>query len=176
MEHAKKMLLVSPDVLQKIGASDHTHNVPKPSASSIDNELKKLLADDTITVDEKWAKVQQGMLRYLRQVDKDREPLKISLVEDSSKDDKLFKSKPGISYADIPLKRQIVQSLGASKALGNKAANFVEHVFNNNGFRWNDRGIVSINGHEIPGSNIVDITNDLLRQRTTSILQMALRM
>ena len=46
-----------------------------------------------------------------------------------------------------------------------RAENLLSHLTKNTNFRWNDRGEMMKNGQFIPGSNVIDLIDDIVRPR-----------
>lgn len=58
---------------------------------------------------------------------------------------------------------RILQSV--PKTMQRKASLLLDMLKDNNNLTWNNQGVVTYKGTQIPGSNIIDLINDTLRQR-----------
>lgn len=54
------------------------------------------------------------------------------------------------------------------KTLQNKATLLIERLKRDSTIKWDNKGVVEINGKTIKGSNIIDLVNDVIRERKTS--------
>lgn len=176
MNNAKKMILIDPEVIEKL--KKDKCNIVIDNLSELDKEMHKVLSnkmDDR----EKWSLYSQTLQRYLYFVGKDRKPLEIPIIpledyENTIKDNK----KPDIS-ADSPQtstklpdeaagsndfysKSQLLQFIPKSYKL--KGELLLEFLSNNkHKIFWNDKGTVFIDNKEVYKSNIVDLLGDILR-------------
>jgi hypothetical protein len=66
------------------------------------------------------------------------------------------------------MQREIVQSVGNNRMLTRKMSFLMNVLGRNPHIQWDDRGTVAIGGNIIPGSNNVDLLNDVLRDRRSS--------
>ena len=65
--------------------------------------------------------------------------------------------------ASVALHDQILQSV--PKTMKRKAELLLGMIKNNNNLTWDEQGVVSYKGKRIHGSNIIDLINDVIRQR-----------
>lgn len=77
MDYAKKMILIEPEVMEKI-KKDNT-NTSVNSLSQLDEEMNKVLKTK-LEDEEKWSLYLQTLQRYLYFFGKDRKPIEIPLI------------------------------------------------------------------------------------------------
>lgn len=182
MDHAKKMLLIDPEVMEKF--KNNTCHTKTDSLSQLDDEMNKVLKtklDDR----EKWSLYLQTLQRYLYFINKDRKPLQIPLIsfDDSennikenvnsntaidSKDEFVKTHVKSVNETikeenkDYFVKSQLLQLIPKTYKL--KGELLIDLLLKNKDkIYWNERGTVFINNKEINKSNIVDLLNDVIR-------------
>lgn len=145
MEHAKKMMLVEPSVLERL----NNINQNQPDViNHLDSEMKKILDVKNISDNEKWTLYNQALQKYLNFMKSTREPIKIPLIEyDQNK--KAYQFGQNIL---APLPKQLQPK---AQALLN--------ILSNKGITWNEMGNVAYDGNIIVGSNIIDLITDLMK-------------
>ena len=166
MEHARKMALVDPRLL------DTLRSPPPPLATdtlgrkvqALDDEMKTIL--DRTDLDD-WTKVtlyNQVLQRYNVLADKRiKEPLRVVTVNESE-----VASESGSAGAV----RAPISGLEATvlatvpKTMRAKASRLMEHLKRD--VEWTARGELIHEGAPVVGSNVVDLVNDLLRKRKTA--------
>lgn len=97
---------------------------------------------------------EQILQKYLKGVEKYKEPIEIPLVSRETE--------------PVQLQAEIVESVGANKSLSRKASNLLNLLGKSPLIGWDERGVVTINNTTIPGSNISDLLNDVLKSRKHS--------
>lgn len=149
MEHAKKMVLVDPSLLEKM--SQFQKNAPDP-ISRFDQEMQLILNkrnDDR----EKWLLYNQILQKYLNVLNHTRRPVELPMIEDSVKQKKeIVDSDDGFQNIVSVLPKSC-----SSKAL------LLLHKLKDGGVTWSDNGVVSFEGRSIEDSNIIDLVYDLVR-------------
>ncbi|KAF2905113.1 hypothetical protein ILUMI_01062 [Ignelater luminosus] len=80
MDYAKKMVLVAPEVVQRLSTAETTE--PK-TLSHLDSDMQKVLKSK-LEDREKWTEYYQALQRYLHFTAKTRQPISISIEVDSS--------------------------------------------------------------------------------------------
>lgn len=137
---AQRMLLVSPDAIQRIHGDQTDMKALDTEMSAI---LKSKLSDN-----EKWTKYNQVLQRYLHFASESRKPIELPIDGKPSFKERLMKTVP---------------QLYKRKALA------LYDILENSGVvSWNDRGVVSLHGNEIKGSHLEELINDVIRYRKTS--------
>ena len=172
MAHVRKMALVDPRLLDTL----RTPIQPPSDANlrDLDSEMTSILDKTGIDVSEKVRLYNQALLRYNDMVKiASNKPTPVVVV----------KEKEPIMRADINgevvtilpealqekesqlvsrLEREVRMTL--PKTLQEKGSQLVSRLKTT---KWNDRGELLHEGVAIPGSNIVDLIHDLLRNRKT---------
>lgn len=177
MDHTKKMVLVSPDVLDSIGQpslkTDYLHPVTK-KVNDIDHKMTEILNSD-LPIDQKMKRYSEALHHYTIFVKKDAEPRKLQLVSstppqtvDSNKAD----SKDTVSDdrndaaggLDDTISQEILQSV--PKSMQGRASSLLRKIKSSNGeLGYNHQGELVVRGQPVRGTNLVDLVNDVLRRR-----------
>lgn len=143
MEHAKKMMLVPPELIQRLTASE---NVQPNILSQLDEDMQKVLTAK-LTDHDKWAQYNQVLQRYLHFTDQTRQPISVP-----------------VEFEKDPLKHSTILATLPS-TYKRKAENLI-NILNATGLvDWDRNGTVTIKGEILPSSNIIDLINDTLRPR-----------
>lgn len=163
MEHVKKMVVVPQEVIARL-TSNETQK--RSGSDSLDAEMHRILNDKLLNDNEKWKQYQQVLQRYLHFAATKRRDISLPIVEEREKvnDGGAFDRAHRESTALID---ELVDTF--PKIYKNEARNLLRFM-NRGPVTWNARGVVSVNGEEIPGSNIVDILHTVVRARKTSRL------
>ena len=160
MEHARKMVLIPRDSLERIGQLQRlqTESVQTPgiASSRLDVEMSKIL-NGTDDDREKWAKYQQVLSRYLQLKNTERPAIPQPKKEEDETD------TAAVASDNSMLDRSIL--LTVPNKFRSKAKNLVSRLRNAGNVTWDTRGDVLIDGAPIPGANIVDLVNAAMRER-----------
>ena len=177
MEYAKKMVWVDPRQLQDMQAINPTPqatpsnaNITQPESSVIDltlrdleRGLKSILGSDDLSEERKANLYSHYFQQYLtmkkKQTTTYRLPSQVTLSAEAG-DVAQQDSGPD------PIEKEIVDS--APKNLQRLAGLLTRRIKENPTMGWTDRGELVIDGSAVEGSNIVDLVNDVLRQRKNS--------
>ena len=166
MEHARKMALVDPRLL------DTLRSPPPPPATdtlgrkvqALDDEMKTILDRTDLDDGTKVTLYNQVLQRYNVLADKRiKEPLRVVTVNESE-----VASESGSEGAV----RAPISGLEATvlatvpKTMRAKASRLMEHLKRD--VEWTARGELIHEGVPVVGSNVVDLVNDLLRKRKTA--------
>ncbi|KAF4529188.1 hypothetical protein B566_EDAN017653 [Ephemera danica] len=127
----------------------------KPSVETLDTEMSKVLHDKNLNVHDAWRQYEQMLQRYLSSVARSKEPIKIPLVENND-------------YGPPTMSDDIVQSMGNNPVLSRKAKLLMNLLSRSPYISWDESGRVMINNQLLHGSNIIDLLNDVLRNRKHS--------
>ena len=149
MAHVRKMALVDPRLLDKL----HTSTKPPVDMTlrDLDAEMTNILDKTDIDVSEKVRLYNQTLLRYNDMTKlAAAKPTPVVVVKEQS------------PYAPDVM-AEVVTTL--PKGLQEKGRKLVSRLKT---IKWNDRGELLHEGVVIPGSNMVDLVHDLLRNRKTS--------
>ena len=167
MEHARKMALVDPrllDTLRSQPPPPPTDTVGK-IVQALDNEMKTILDRKDLDDGTKVTLYNQVLQRYNGLVDKRvKEPIRVIAVNESTEGSKARVEEK--VEEDAPIRRLEATVLDTvPKSLQAKARRLMEHLKRN--VAWSDRGELVHEGVPIAGSNAVDLVHDLLRKRKT---------
>lgn len=178
MEHTKKMILIEPEVIERLKSVGNLH---EDSLSRLDKEMQNILKskmDDR----EKWSLYMQILQRYLHFTEKERKPLRLPVtVEDEQKYDmNLFKKESkdnGPAVSENSGDNKHVPSLSADalytptyinnsipKTYRKKGEILLDALLKNKDkINWKNDGLILIDNEAIVDSNIVDLVNYTLR-------------
>ena len=166
MEHARKMALVDPRLL------DTLRSPPPPPATdtlgkkvqALDDEMKTILDRKDLDDGTKVILYNQVLQRYNVLVDKRiKEPLRVVTVNESEVTSE--SGSEGTARAPISgLEATVLATV--PKTMKAKASRLMEHLKRD--IAWTARGELIHEGVPVVGSNVVDLVNDLLRKRKTA--------
>lgn len=186
MEHAKKMLLIEPSLIERL--NQHS-NVDNPIAR-LETEMKNVL---NANMDDRKKSILylQILSRYLHLVEKERQPFEIPIIsknielsDDSVKGNTSYKNKNTDTQGSVVAQtsdeeekyEESTTSYGSPLYSTNQILSLIPKSYTKKGelllnlisssknkISWEDDGTVVIDNEKIPGSNIVDLVNDLLR-------------
>lgn len=176
MENTKKMLLIEPEVIEKLKSKENTNET---YLSRLDKEMQHILKskmDDR----EKWTLYMQVLQRYLYLKEEEKKIIKLPFTIDDDNDTvisnknsvKVNKSTETKSEGKDEDVRRVISLYTPAylnqllpKSFKKKGELMVECLLRNKDkIYWNDDGTVVINHKVIPGSNISDLINDTLRE------------
>jgi hypothetical protein len=177
MENAKKMILIDPEVIEKLKRGNNNSSIGS-NITHLDEEMQKVL-NTKLGDREKWTLYMQTLQRYLYFIGKDRKPLVIPIfsqdeMESERKED--VKPNQDADVAETPVKKdeeipkvhdyyvksQMLQLIPKSyKQKGELLLDFL--LKNKEKVHWNSHGTVFIDNKEVYKSNIVDLFNDIIR-------------
>ena len=165
MEHARKMALVDPRLL------DTLRSPPPPPATdtlgkkvqALDDEMKTILDRKDLDDGTKVTLYNQVLQRYNVLTDKCiKKPLRVVTVNESEVEP--GSGSEGAVRAPISgLEATVLATV--PKTMQVKASRLMEHLKRD--IAWTDRGELIHEGVPVVGSNVVDLVNDLLRKRKT---------
>ena len=167
MEHAKKMILVDPRMLENLQQrKPSTPAVPDGAVDSA-REIERQMADILSEPDaaHQADTYHQLLRRYLNRLDQIRHrPLgTVELARNplnrASADTREGEETDRVTQA-------VLTSL--PKTLQTKAKALLTQIKNNPDVTWNEKGNLIYQQNLVPGSNMVDLVNDVLRQRKTA--------
>ena len=176
MEHARKMALVDPRLLDSLRAPAPTDTLGR-KVQVLDDEMKVILDRQDLADGDKVVMYNQVLQRYNTLADRRaREPVRVMTV---NKDTSPVVTAAAVANTDptppeaeatgmeaavaVGMEADVVDSV--PKALRGKARRLMERLKRD--VAWNARGELMHKGVAVPGSNVVDLVNDLLRQRKT---------
>lgn len=166
MENAKKMILISPDVLERLHQENSTPTISETVMSSLDKDMHQILRSN-ISDHDKWSNYQQILQRYLHFAQDQRQPISLPIVENDTMpvvkhvDTKQFIPTSSLKRVDA---QHIISSLPTTfQKRGEQLINTIK-----NDVTWDEQGVVYINGQQVPGSNVIDLISDVIRPRKLS--------
>ena len=156
MEETKKLLLIDPQSLSRLQTSaPATH-----SLNDLDESMKSILAMGHLNDRDKWTLYNQQLQKYLFKLEETRKPVEIPLREEKSLESQPIDTKPVDTKPDI---RETVITL-IPKKYRVKAGALYDFMTRSHVLGWNERGVLSINGEFISGSNVTDLIGDMMRE------------
>ena len=168
MDHARKMALVDPRLLDTLRSQPPPHPTDTVGkiVQALDGEMKTILDRKDLDDGTKVTLYNQVLQRYNGLVDKRvKEPIRMIAVNESTEGSKA-RVEEKAEEEDAPIRRLEATVLDTvSKSLQAKARRLMEHLKRN--VAWSDRGELVHEGVPIVGSNAVDLVHDLLRKRKT---------
>ena len=154
MKYARKMRLVpadQPTVLTvKPYEPQYVRNPVKGALENLSQDMQNLLQNETLTEDQKMQQYGQLFLRYQTMQKKLKEPVALPVPET-----KEITEPPKSILESVP------------KTYRNKAQLLLNHIKEKTDMSWDDENRLVKNGKSVPGTNILDIVNDLVRERKT---------
>ena len=150
MEYAKKMIVVPPELLEQLRPSvGATSKIPSSTTSGgIDEEMNRILNDNSLDDREKWKMYQQVLQRFLHFADQKREPIGVPIVDTHPTGDMdiIVESFPTTYQRDV--------------------RNLLRYILRNpNILRWDQMGTIYVNDQVVPGTHIEDILHCIVRDR-----------
>lgn len=143
MIHANKMILVP-------HGKDETST---KYMSNLDHEMLKILKDKSLPADVKLSKYNQALRRFQNIKHEIEKPIKLDF----------FETTPPPPEPAIFNEEEILSTV--PKSFHKQANLLLKYVKKNPHLTWSSNGEMVVNGNKIAGSNIVDLINDLSRER-----------
>lgn len=170
MENSQKMIMIAPDKLERL---QQQKGMVNNTLDSMDKEMERIIRLPDISDSEKWTLYKQTLSKYLHFADENRKPINIPLVsafEDNASQQQVTKEDGPLQSDQITEDRVRQQTLSTfPKTLKNRALVLYDSLREaSNLITWNRNGIVTIKGETIPGSSIVDLISDTVRNRVHS--------
>ena len=178
MEHAKKMILVEPRVLEGMTRNQPIEDATNRDLKETSQSMKDILDSDGAAAYDKANAYQQALWGFLKRFEqyKDRPLGKVQLTSDSK-----LNRTTSTSGGDEPTSQAsgvesqedesgVVRDVLASvpKSLRNKAERLLTRLKANPDVKWNELGELEYGGRVIEQSNLTDLVNDVLRKRKHS--------
>lgn len=151
MEHAKKMILVNQETFQKLSNQATLETTAPNIISLLDQDMRNIL-DSRESDHDKWKKYNLTLQRYLHFADNNRKPIKIPITSSNETVDEITPEVEETIVSTLP------------QSLRNKGTILLDIIKQHN-ISWDAKGIVSIGSEQIKNSNIIDLVNDILRDR-----------
>ena len=163
MEFVKRLVLVPEHTTAKKPL------VPPLTAqvNHLDSEMDSLLQRQDMTPDEKVKLYDQTLQRYLTYYDERmRKPVRVSVAPPHpvETEEILPVEQPNQPEPPGEIENDIIESVPST--MKSRAVQLIKKIkVNKDVLGWNDHGQMVFEGRTIPGTNIVDLVNDSLRQR-----------
>lgn len=167
MQHARKMVLVPEDSINKISRNSQldtksddevlqnsilkTVQTPGTNLTRLDTEMSEILNSNDSDAYAKWKKYQQTLQRYL------------FFRDNVKKSDDVSPNSEVTNGIDDETIAASVPSTWRRKAVG--LIQFLKRPEVAPRISWDNRGTVTIDGNILDDSNIVDLVNDVARSR-----------
>ena len=160
MEHARKMALVDPRLLDTLRSPPPATDTLGKKVQALDDEMKTILDRTDLDDGTKVTLYNQVLQRYNVLTDKRiKEPLRVVTVNESESGSEGAVRAP-ISGLEATVLATVPKTMRA------KASRLMEHLKRD--VAWTARGELIHEGVPVVGSNVVDLVNDLLRKRKTA--------
>ena len=182
MEHAKKMVLVDPRLLesqqqqQMAGGGTTTYTQPESvvidmTVRGLDQGLEKFLNAPNIPQDQKAKLYSHYLQQYLtmkkKQTQVYRDAATLKAQPQVVQPVQIVQPAQAPQPIQLPQNAEIQQEIVASvpKNLQKQAKLLIERVKRHPNVGWNQRGELLIQGQKVANSNMVDLVKDLLKKR-----------
>ena len=182
MEHAKKMILIEPRVLESMQQQQQQqqqetrqdYDTTSRDLKETDQSMQAILDSDKNIYDKANA-YQQALWGFLNRFDqyKDRPLGRVQLTRDSipernttkkEEEEEKESAKPSSPLSWI--EQDVVESV--PKSFKTKAERLLKRIKLDPEVKWNNLGELEFQGQLIRNSNLTDLVNDVLRQRKNS--------
>ena len=160
MEHAKKMILMPPEVVERMKNNFQQRDFANPR-SALDMEMETLLHRQGISDEDKWNQYYQVLNKYLYLVKQQREPISIPII--SQKEDNDANNIERQEDHSPSVHQEL--SLSIPLPYRTKARLLHDRLIKNSNIFWTNDGTVFIHNKKIPRSNIIDLISDAVRPR-----------
>ena len=165
MEHAKKMILVEPRVLEGLSRNPPVEDATNRDLQETSQSMKDILDSDGSAYDKANA-YQQALWGFLKRFEqyKDRPLGKVQLTSDSKPSSSTSKSgdEANTLEDESGVVRDVIASVG--KVYRNKAERLIQRLKLNPRVKWNELGELEYDGRVINQSNLTDLVKDVLRK------------
>ena len=169
MEHARKMALVDPRLLETLRSPPPPTDTVVKVMQGLDAEMTSILDQKDLNEGDKVKLYNQVLQRYNHLSDRrDKQPTRVVVVNDdatteTATPEKATATAPATA-APSAVEADIVDSV--PKTMKVKAKKLMDCLKTQ--LSWTDRGELIHGGTPVPGSNMVDLVNDVLRKRRKS--------
>ena len=163
MEHAKKMILIDPRVLESLKSDTQpVKDATMESLKDMDHHMKQIMDRADLDLNDKASAYQQALRRFLnRAEDYKQKPLGSISIAPIQPDETQKEAKQNDA-----VESNVIESVPIT--LKRKAKLLLDHIKSNSDLTWNPKGEILYQGKVIEKSNLVDLINDVMRKRKTS--------
>lgn len=163
MEHSRKMVLLPEDSYKNLiniqNDSFKSIQTPGDSLTRKDDEMHRVL-ESNLSNDEKWKKYEQLLQHYLFYKNPRKDTLLSNIESNEYEQNNITGKEYGISNS------KIISSLPKTfQKIGSNLLDFIRTTRNVHEITWDDKGVVKVDNEDITDSNIIDLINDLVRNR-----------
>ena len=165
MDHARKMVLIPPNMLQSLqgGPSTSTHH----PLDELDEKMRTILDRKDLNVHDKATMYSQYLQTFLKTSDNLRKPLPIEVRDVQPLDIKDEMEVESLAVKDReqsdPIELEIIQHI--PKSFVNRAHQLIQKLKINPSVGWTSAGQLVIHGRPVKGSNLCDLMYDIFRER-----------
>ena len=179
MEHAKKMILVEPRVLESMQQREPSWDATSKNLKEKDQSIKKILEEDQDVYDKANA-YQQALWQFLNRFEQYKyrplgrvevRPLKLeSSSSTKQEEEEERQTDPKETKEEKESRTAVEQDVIASvpKSMRSKAERLLHRLKSTPEVKWNDLGEFEYRGQVIKKSNLTDLVNDVLRKRKSA--------
>ena len=156
----QKLALVDPQQIGPDSRVNHIFQAPtKKSLSALDKEMREVLETD-ISDSDKVFQYNQILQRYRTYDEKSNQPVTVKIdpntISQSLKPDYLSRKIPEQVLCLTPITFRA------------KAAEILDRIQESGHMSWDDKGQLVLDGKSVENSNMVDLVNDVVRNRKTT--------
>lgn len=156
MEHAKKMVVVPQDFIERMREGTGGGGGGGVRPSSLDAEMHRILGDKRLDDTEKWKQYQQVLQRFLHFSAAKRQPVGLSIISEEAEGNAQRES--------ATLLEEVVETF--PKIYKTEARSLLRIMTRRGSpITWDANMAVYVNNEMIPDSNIVDIMHAIVRAR-----------
>ena len=163
MEHVKRLVLVP----EHMADQRKKPLVPPLTAQvqEIDSDMQDIMQRQDIPIDAQAKMYDQNLQRYLAFYDKRmNKPLRVNVIKPTVPEEEEKAHGEQIEEQPDEIETDILDSVPAT--MKSRTRQLIKKLkANKDIIGWNEQGQMVFKGTTIPGTNIVDLVNDSLRQR-----------
>jgi len=174
MNHAKKMVLIPENTLERLQQRQTVNTAPLTSRlNGLDHDIQDVLSNEKLSEDEKVREYSQTLQNYLTYYNQRKsQPLKVNIepaiIEKKQEEAKEAETEPPQEaqeqQQEVTLERDIIRAL--PKTLKDRGKLLMAKIKENPEImKWDDRGELIFEGKHLKGSHISDLIGDSLRMR-----------
>ena len=160
----KKMALIEPRLLERLQAPEckAPTNPTVKAMCSLDRDMQDILDRDDLSEADKMREYNAVLQRYLTYANKydNRPPVKVQIENTNAQTDRVDQSDKSV---ETPFEKEVLETV--PDKMKKKAKLLLGRIRASSVMDWNDRGELVYEGKALPGSNVADLVNDVLRQR-----------
>ena len=172
MEHAKKMVLVDPRMLQSPAVN--TVHITQPETTAIDitlrgldGGLQRIMENANLPMDQKAKLYTNHLQQYLTMKDKQTNAYTPPLPPPPPPTPTQFASTSATAPPSAAVEEEVMQSIPSK--LQKQGRMLMDRVKRDPDMSWNERGELIAGGKVVPNSNMTDLVNDILRNRKSVV-------